>query len=254
MQPDSALRANILDMDKILTGKRAIVTGGTKGIGRAVAETLLGAGAAVAICGRRQESVDQTVEELRGPTGGNIIGTAADVRSETDVRGLFEFVDRELGGSDILINNAGLGIFRPVADLSVEEWKQVIDTNLTGVFLCSREALRRYRGASESFIVNISSLAGKNPFVGGAAYNASKFGLNGFSEAMMLDHRQEDVRVCYVMPGSVDTEFRPGSPGRDSGWKIAAEDVAEIVLTVLCMPKRTLISRVEVRPSKPPAK
>ena len=132
---------------------------------------------------------------------------------------LFEVVDKELSGLDVLVNNAGVGFFSATADLSIEQWQQTIDTNLSGAFYCSREALRRFRARGAGYIVNISSLAGKNPFAGGAAYNASKFGLNGFSEAMMLDHRQENVRVTYIMPGSVDTSFGRNSEPAD--WKIA---------------------------------
>ena len=136
------------------------------------------------------------------------------------------------------MNNAGLGIFRPTAELTVEDWQTVVDTNLNGVFYCCREALPLMRKAGGGWIVNISSLAGKNPFAGGAAYNASKFALNGFSEAMMLDHRNENIRVSYIMPGSVDTEFGRNPAG--ASWKIAPEDVAEIVMSILRMPERTL--------------
>ncbi len=234
-------------MSDFLTGKRALVTGGTRGIGRSIAAALLSQGAAVAICGRTEEGVDLAIEGLREESGGTVAGRAADVSCWEDVEALFDHVDHELGGLDILVNNAGLGLFRSVEELSPQEWKRVIDTNLTGAFFCSHLALPRFRKRGGGFILNISSLAGKNPFAGGAAYNASKFGLNGFSEAMMMDHRYDNVRVCYIMPGSVATEFHSG--GED--WKIAPEDIAEIVLSVLRMPDRTLVSRVEVRPSRP---
>ncbi len=238
-------------MSTRLEGKDVLITGGTRGIGRAIAERFLEEGARVAICGRNKDGVDQAVAQMRQQPGGKVIGTAADVGCPEDVAALFAFVDQEFGGLDILVNNAGVGIFKPVAELTIEEWKQVIDTNLTGAFYCSREALRRFRNRGGGFIVNISSLAGKNPFATGAAYNASKFGLNGFSEAMMMDHRYDNVRVSYIMPGSVATEFRPRSEGQRADWKIAARDIADIALTVVTMPERTLISRVEVRPSKP---
>lgn len=167
---------------------------------------------------------------------------------------MFEFADKELGGLDILINNAGSGSFRPTAELSIEDWDITIGANLSGAFYCSREALARFKAGQGGWIINISSLAGKNPFAGGSAYNASKFGLNGFSEAMMLDHRQENVRVSYIMPGSVDTEFDGKTPAEKSEWKIAPEDIGEIVLDILRKPNRTLMSRVEVRPSRPPKK
>ena len=162
-------------MDKFLTAKQAVVTGGTRGIGRAIAAALLEAGAAVAICGRSESGVTAAVDELRRQSSGTIIGRAADVSNQRDVAEFFRFVDRQFGGLDILVNNAGIGVFRPAGELSIDEWRRTIDTNLTGVFLCCHEALPRFGNRGGGFIVNISSLAGKNPFAGGAAYNASKF-------------------------------------------------------------------------------
>jgi NAD(P)-dependent dehydrogenase (short-subunit alcohol dehydrogenase family) len=241
-----------LSSDK-LKGKKAVVTGGSKGIGLAIAHTLLSHGAEVVICARGQAQIDAAVREL-SKTGRKVAGQVADVSQPNDVAALFDFAARTMGGLDILINNAGFGLFRPTADLTVEEWDRLIGVNLSGTFYCSREALARFPRPDGGWIINISSLAGRNPFAGGSAYNASKFGLNGFSEAMMLDHRKDNVKVSYVMPGSVDTEF--SSPGRaeKSEWKIAPEDIAEIVLGILLMPARTLISRVEVRPSRPDKK
>jgi NAD(P)-dependent dehydrogenase (short-subunit alcohol dehydrogenase family) len=234
-------------MDQFLEGKFAAVTGGTRGIGRAIAQALAEAGAKVVICGRTGESVEAALAGF-GATG-HVTGQAADVSKPEQVAAWFEFIDRECGGLDILVNNAGVGYFQNVADMSIEQWQRTIDINLNGAFYCTREALARFRKRGGGFIVNISSLAGKNPFAGGAAYNASKFGLNGFSEALMLDHRYDNVRVSTIMPGSVDTEFDAHASTAD--WKIAPEDIAGIVLSVLRMPARTLISRVEVRPSKP---
>jgi 3-oxoacyl-[acyl-carrier protein] reductase len=232
---------------KSLENKVAIVTGGTRGIGRAIAERLLDDGAAVAICGRKQDDIDRAVGELK--PHGRVIGSVADVSKPEDVSKFFKSVDAAFHRLDILINNAGVGVFRTVAELEIDEWRRVIDINLSGVFYCSKEALSRFlSGNRGGYIINISSLAGKHPAAGGGAYNASKFGLNGFSEAMMLDHRNDDVKVSYVMPGSVATEFGSGSGG---DWKIAPEDIAEIVAMLLRMPDRTLVSRVEVRPSKP---
>lgn len=229
-----------------ITNKIAIVTGGTRGIGRSIVEQLLDAGAAVALCGRSQKGVDEALRELEGR--GKVVGFAADVAKAEEVARLFESVDKTLGNVEFLINNAGVGVFKPTGDLTLEEWHRVIDTNLSGVFYCSKEALSRFKSGGGGFIINISSLAGRNPFAGGAAYNASKFGLNGFSEAMMLDHRNDNVRVSYIMPGSVSTDF--GASG-SADWKIQPEDIAEIVMMLLRMPERTLISRVEVRPSRP---
>ena len=236
-----------------------LVTGGTRGIGRAIAKMLALEGAQVVICGRDSGAVDTAVNELATETGGKVKGKAADVTNYEQVGELFKFVDSQFGGLDVLVNNAGVGVLRPISELSVQDWRTTIDTNLTGVFYCCREALFRFETRGGGYIVNISSLAGKNPFAGGAAYNASKFALTGFSEAVMMDTRSENVRVSYIMPGSVDTDFgrsRAGSEttreiGNGSDWKIWPEDVAEIVRMLLLMPPRTLISRVEVRPAKP---
>ncbi len=239
-------------MSELLAGKRAVVTGATKGIGLEIARMLLTEGANVAICGRDAKQLGRALEDLgKVGNGRKAAGRTADVGDAAEVRRLFEFADQELGGLDILINNAGVGIFRPTAELTVEEWDQVIRTNLSGTFYCSHEALGRFRRAGGGWIINIGSLAGKNPIPGGAAYNASKFGLNGFSEAMMLDHRRDNVRVSYIMPGSVDTGISGEEASHRSNWKIAPEDIAEIVLDILRKPARTLVSRVEVRPSKP---
>jgi 3-oxoacyl-[acyl-carrier protein] reductase len=234
-----------------IAGKIAVVTGGTRGIGRAIAELLLREGASVAICGRNQESTGRAVTEMQKL--GKVFGRPADVTDVDQVSRFFDSVDAEFGGLDILVNNAGAAVFRKVAEMTPEEWRRNIDLNLNGPFYCSREALARFRKRGGGFIVNISSLAGKNAFSGGAGYNASKFGLNGFSEALMLDHRHDNVRVSYVMPGSVATEFS-GDPAKrtsDTSWMIAPEDVAEIVAFVLRVPARTMVSRVEMRPSRP---
>lgn len=239
-------------MSDFLRGKRALVTGASKGIGLEIARALAGAGADVLLCGREKGSLDKAVADLTARGGSTkIVAQTADVSNSDEVAKLFTFVDQALGGLDILINNAGVGAFRVAAELTVEEWNRVIGTNLSGAFYCSREALLRFQNAGGGWVINISSLAGKNPFTGGAAYNASKFGLNGLSEATMLDHRSDNVRVSYIMPGSVDTHFAGQEVREKSGWKIAPEDIAEIVLGILRMPGRTLISRVEVRPSRP---
>ena len=233
-----------------LSGKIAAVTGGTRGIGRAIAERLLREGAKVAICGRSREAVEGAAREMREL--GQVFGYPADVSQPETVAGFFKAVDDSLGGLDILVNNAGAGVFRKTGEMTVEEWRQNIDLNLNGAFYCSREALARFRQRGGGHIVNISSLAGKNPFSGGAGYNASKFGLNGFTEAMMLDHRHDNVRFCAIAPGSVATGFA-GMSNRtgDTSWMIAPEDVADAVAMVLCMPARTMVSYLEMRPSRP---
>jgi NAD(P)-dependent dehydrogenase (short-subunit alcohol dehydrogenase family) len=237
-------------MDSI-KDKVAIVTGGTRGIGRAIAERLLREGAAVALCGRSQDTVDSAVAAMK-PLG-RVFGQATDITQTEQVSRFFQAVEREFGGLDILVNNAGEGVFRKVGEMTPEEWRRNIDLNLNGAFYCSRQALAQFARRGGGFIVNISSLAGKNPFSGGAGYNASKFGLNGFSEAMMLDHRYDHVRVSSIMPGSVDTEFggQAGKRAGDTSWMIAPEDVAEVVTLVLRMPARTMVSHVEMRPSEP---
>src|SRR5215203_5827129 len=237
-------------MKGFLSNKVAAVTGATKGIGRAIAEALAREGASVAICGRSQKSSEQVAADIVKTIGGDVRGAALDVRDPAAVSTFFKFIDENFGALDILVNNAGIGIFSPVAELTFEAWKETLETNLSGVFYCCKEGIPRLRHRGGGSIINISSLAGKNPFTGGAAYNASKFGLNGFSEAMMLDHRHDRIRVTYVMPGSVDTDFSPRT-GRGS-WKIAPEDVADVVISVLRMPERTTVSRVEMRPSIPP--
>jgi NADP-dependent 3-hydroxy acid dehydrogenase YdfG len=239
--------------ETFLTGRTAVVTGATRGIGFAIARALADAGATVAICGRDQQGVDEAVRRLTNESQRKVVGKAADVRTSTSVAALFEWLDSETGDPDILVNNAGVGLMQRTAELSVEDWQQSIETNLSGAFYCSREALGRMKNRGGGYIINIGSLAGKNAFVGGAAYNASKFGLNGLSEAMMLDHRYDNVRVTHIMPGSVDTDFsaKESTQSVKADWKIAPEDIGEIVLMLLRMPERTLVSRVEVRPAKP---
>ena len=237
-------------MSGFLENKVAAVTGATKGIGKAIAEALAREGASVAICGRDGKAADRVAQELSASTKSSVRGMAVDVRDPHSVSSFFDFVDAEFGALDILVNNAGIGIFSPVAELTLEAWKETLETNLSGVFYCCKEGIPRLRNRGGGSILNISSLAGKNPFTGGAAYNASKFGLNGFSEAMMLDHRNDKIRVTYIMPGSVDTDFSPRSAR--ASWKIAPEDVADVAISVLRMPERTTVSRVEMRPSIPP--
>jgi NAD(P)-dependent dehydrogenase (short-subunit alcohol dehydrogenase family) len=197
--------------------------------------------------------VEQALAGFGPETRNKVSGKAADLRKHGEVEELFRYADGRLGGLDVLVNNAGVGVFAATGELSIEDWKRTIETNLYGSFFASRLALARFETRGGGFIVNIGSLAGAHAFAGGAAYNASKFGLLGFSEAMMQDVRSRNVRVSYVMPGSVATGFGGGAvTGED--WKIWPEDVAEVVGMLLKMPARTLVSRVEIRPSRPKSK
>ncbi len=252
MRPELVCLGVESNQTKTLAGQICLVTGATRGIGRAIAQMLVLEGAKVCICGRNQDAVDQAVVELSGHTAGKVEGKAADVRDSDQVAELFRFIDTRFGGLDVLVNNAGVGIFESVSEISLEQWKTTIETNLYGVFYATREALLRFETRGRGYIVNISSLAGANAFAGGAAYNASKFALTGFSEAAMQDLRSKNVRVSYIMPGSVATGFGGTPEGIGADWKLWPEDVAEIVKMLLLMPARTLVSRVEVRPSKPP--
>lgn len=236
-------------MDTFLKGKKAVVTGGTRGIGRAIAASLLEAGASVAICGRKPRDTEQAAAGLRQLTSGEVLGAAADLTKPEQVERFFGTVADSFGGLDILVNNAGFGVFRPIQEMNAEDWRATLDLNLTGVFYCCHYAIPLLKRRGSGYIIQISSLAGVNAFAGGAAYNASKFGLNGFSEAIMQDLRYENIRVSYIMPGSVDTDFGRSKTG--ASWKIAPADIAQVVLSLLSMPDRTLVSRVEVRPSRP---
>jgi len=232
-----------------LTGRVALVTGGTRGIGEAIVRALSSAGASVAFTGRDQSRLKKVASEIGAP----VEAIRADVRDPVQAA---EAVDRTvaaLGGLDILVNNAGVGVFTSVADMSLEQWHDVLDTNLSGVFYCCHAAIPHLRQRGGGWIINISSLAGKNAVTGGAAYCASKAGLNAFSEVLMQEVRQDNIRVSYIMPGSVATGFGYGDPNKSS-WALASEDVAQVVLDLLAMPPRSLPSRVELRPSRPPRK
>jgi NAD(P)-dependent dehydrogenase (short-subunit alcohol dehydrogenase family) len=236
-----------------LRGRAAVVTGGSKGIGRAIAQALAGAGLNVVITSRHEDEVVAAAQEMTAAGGGRVLGVRCDVRDHEDVRRMVETTVAELGGLDVLVNNAGVGGFAPVDEMEVEQWDQILETNLSGVFYCCREAIPHMRGKG-GWIINIASLAGKNPFAGGAAYNASKFGLVGFSEALMLDVRQQGIRVNYIMPGSVNTYFNGKEPSEKNEWMIQPEDIARLVLELLRFPSNALPSRIEIRPSAPPQK
>lgn len=225
-----------------LSGRVALVTGGSRGIGAAIVEALAAAGASVVSTSRSG-----------GPASGNVRQIAADVRKPEAAAAAVDECVKTFGGLDILINNAGVGLFASVADMTLEQWHDVIDTNLNGVFYCCHAAIPQLRKRGGGWIINISSLAGKNAFTNGAAYCASKAALNQFSEALMQEVRYDGIRVTYIMPGSVATEFGTRGAAKQ-GWAIGAEDVAQVVMDLLAMPSRTLPSRIEMRPSQPPRK
>jgi len=228
----------------------AVVTGGSRGIGQAITMGLVSRGARVVITGRNEGHLKAAA--AKAPEA--IHSVRADVSTPGDAARVMDAAVQTFGGLDVLVNNAGVGVFAPVADMPIDQWQQVIDTNLTGVFYCSQAAIPHLRSRGAGWIINISSLGGKNPFAGGAAYCASKAGLNAFSEALMLEVRHDNIRVSYIMPGSVATNF--GGPGgtAEADWKIAPQDIADIVVDLVAFPKRTLPSRIEIRPSRPPKK
>jgi NAD(P)-dependent dehydrogenase (short-subunit alcohol dehydrogenase family) len=235
-----------------LNGKTAIVTGATRGIGRAIAEALAADGANVVIAARHGNDCLAVADKITSQGRGRAIGVAADVRQHEDCARIISSAVSSFGGLHILINNAGIGGFSPVEKMDVAHWDRVIGTNLNSLFYCTHAALPHLK-RDGGWIINIGSLAGKNAFPGGAAYNASKFGLIGFSEAVMQEVRHDGVRVSYIMPGSVATDFE-GSSEWAADWMIQPQDIAQIVMDLLATPARTLPSRVEVRPSKPPRK
>jgi NAD(P)-dependent dehydrogenase (short-subunit alcohol dehydrogenase family) len=229
------------------------VTGGTRGIGYAIAAALLNAGDAVALTGTTNEGAARAADRLHAAGGdpSRVMAVPCDVRDAAAVDAFFAQVAARFGGIDVLINNAGVGVGRPVAELSHDEWNRIIDTNLTGVFHCCKAALPYLRQRQGGWVISISSLASKNPFVGGAAYSASKAALNAFSEAFMQEVRHENIRVAYVLPGSVATEFSGRMADSGADWRLQADDVAQVVMDLLAHPARSLPSRVEIRPSRP---
>ncbi len=234
--------------------KVAVITGGTKGIGKAVAEILLKNGAKVFICARDKVEIKRTLEHLSRL--GKVDGEICDVRSETQVKMMLDECERIFGGVDILINNAGVGfIGETIEDMSPEKFRQTLETNLFGVFYTCHYAIPKIKQRNGGgYIINISSLAGQNAHPKMAAYNASKFGLNGFSEALMQEVRQDDIKVSYICPGSVNTHFGDDEPSDEKSWQLQPEDIAQTVLDLLKQESRSLPSKVEIRPSKPPKK
>jgi NAD(P)-dependent dehydrogenase (short-subunit alcohol dehydrogenase family) len=236
-----------------LKGKCAVVTGGTKGIGFAIAKRLLQDSANVFICGRSRSGVRRALERLS--EFGTVHGEICDVRSEDQVRLMLEHAESLLGGLDILVNNAGLGYFgKTVEQTSGDEFRETLETNLFGVFYACRTAVPMMRKRGSGYIINISSLAGQNAHPRMAAYNASKFALNGFSEALMQEVRGEAIKVSYICPGSVNTAFGDDTPDETKWWQIQPDDIAIAVSELLMMRSNVLTSKIEMRPSNPPGK
>lgn len=229
--------------------KVAFITGGTKGIGLGIAESLLKEGYAVAFTGRDAGAVKAVADDLQEKYSGRVLGLTADVRSMSSMEASVKETMDIFGQIDVLIANAGIGVFKNITELTSEDWNATIDTNLTGVFnavKASLDEIIRQKG----YIITIASLAGTNFFQTASAYNASKFGLVGFTQALMLDVREKDVKVSTIMPGSVATYFNNHTPTAADAWKIQPEDIGQMVVDLLNMNPRTLPSKIEVRPSK----
>lgn len=239
---------------EMIQGKVALVTGGTKGIGYGIAEALLTQGVNVAITSRTKAAADEAAKKLNneGNDSAYAIGLEADVRSFESLQQAVEDILKEFGKLDVVVANAGLGHFGSIEALTVKQWNEVIDTNLTGAFYTLKAtvaALKKTKG----YYISISSLAGTNFFEGGTAYNASKFGVTGFTQAAMLDLRKHEIKVSTIMPGSVSTHFNGNEPDDSGAWKIQIEDIGKLVVDLLQMHPRTLPSKIEVRPSVPPS-
>jgi NAD(P)-dependent dehydrogenase (short-subunit alcohol dehydrogenase family) len=233
-----------------LKGKVAFITGGSKGIGYGVAQALLNLGMKVAITSRSKDTAEKAAKEL---SSSDALGLEADVRNyESQQKAVKAALDK-FGQIDVMVANAGVGNFGAIDELTPEKWQETIDTNLTGVFYSTKASLDALE-KSKGYLITISSLAGTNFFPGGSAYNASKFGVTGFTQAVMLDLRQKGISVSTIMPGSVATHFNGHTPNKEDAWKIQPEDVGELVVDLLKMNKRTLPSKIEVRPSQPPKK
>jgi len=237
-----------------IRGKVALITGGTKGIGYGIAEALLKQGVNVAITSRSQKAADTAAKDLnsKGYDSASAIGIAADVRSFESQEQAVKATLEAFGKLNVVVANAGLGHFGSIEEMSVKNWNEVIDTNLTGAFYSLKSSVAALK-ETKGYYISISSLAGTNFFEGGTAYNASKFGVTGFTQAAMLDLRKHEIKVSTIMPGSVSTHFNGNEPSEEGAWKIQIEDIGKLVVDLLQMNPRTLPSKIEVRPSVPPS-
>jgi 3-oxoacyl-[acyl-carrier protein] reductase len=233
--------------------RTALITGGSKGIGYGVAESLVKSGVKVAITSRSQEAADAAAATLNQIKPGYAIGMAADVRDLASQQRVVDEVVKQWQRLDYVIANAGVGHFAPIQELTPEQWQETIDINLTGAFNTAKASLAELK-KTEGYYISIASLAGTNFFEKGSAYNASKFGLVGFTQAIMLDLRSEGIKVSTIMPGSVATEFADHKPSDADAWKIQPEDIGKLVIDLLSMHPRTLPSKIEVRPTIPGGK
>lgn len=229
--------------------KVAYITGGTKGIGFGIAEVLIKNGIKVAVSGRKQEDAEEAAKIL-SEDGTMAFGIASDVRNFEDEKNAVSEIINKFGRLDYVIANAGLGIFKPIDQMELEDWNSMIETNLTGIFHTLKASVEELK-KTEGYYITISSLAGTNFFENGAGYNASKFGAVGFTQAAMIDLRKYNIKVSTIMPGSVSTNFNGNEPSEKDAWKIQPEDLGELVLDILKMNPRTLPSKIEIRPSKP---
>ena len=236
-----------------LQDKVALITGGSKGIGFGIAESFLKQGMKVAVTSRSLTNAEDVAKELNAKYEGKAIGIKADVRNYIDQQEAVRKTVDTFGSLDVLIANAVLGHFGSIEEITDKEWKEVIDTNLTGVFYSIKSAVDELK-KSKGYFISISSLAGTNFFAGGSAYNASKFGVTGFTQAVMLDLRQHGIKVSTIMPGSVATHFNGHTPNEDDAWKIQKEDLGQLTVDLLKMPENALPSKVEIRPTTPPSK
>jgi len=236
-----------------IQNKTALITGGTKGIGLGIAQSLLEKGMKVMITGTSEQSIESAKSQIPDRFKERLLTQKADVRSLEDNIRCVETISQTWGQLDVLIANAGVGHFASIDQLTEKQWNDTVDINLTGVFNSVKASVDALKD-SKGYIISIASLAGTNFFAGGAAYNASKFGLVGFTQAIMLDLRPYDIKCTVVMPGSVATHFNNNTPSEKDNWKIQPEDMGQLVVDLLEMPARTLPSKVELRPSKPPKK